>query len=64
MPDGYVDVYEAAEELNISRMTLYRLMEQYGLKKYKFPGNRRTHIKRDDLDRLKEPQEIEGKPAA
>ena len=64
MGERFIDTYAAAEELNISRPTLYRLIEQYGIKKYKIPGNRRTMILRDDLERLGQPQEREGKAAA
>ncbi len=64
MGEQFVDTYAAAEELRISRPTLYRLIEQYGIKKYKVPGNRRTLIRRDDLERLSQPQELEGKAAA
>ena len=64
MGEAFIDTYAAATELGISRPTLYRLMEQYGVKKYKVPGNRRTLIRRDDVDRLRQPQEREGKAAA
>jgi len=65
MGETFIDTYAAAELLNISRPTLYRLIEQYGIKKYKVPGNRRTLIRRDDLERLRQPQELMGKiPAA
>ncbi len=64
MSGNLIDTYAAAEELGISRPTLYRLIEQYGVKKYKLPGNRRTLLRRDDLERLRQPQEREGKAAA
>ena len=66
MAETFIDTYAAAKELGISRPTLYRLMEQYGMKRYKLPGNRRTLIRRDDIDRLRQPQErgTEGKAAA
>jgi excisionase family DNA binding protein len=64
MGDAFIDTYEAAEDLQVSRPTLYRLLEQFAIKKYKVPGNRRTLIRREDLDRLRQPQEREGKAAA
>ena len=64
MGDVFIDTYAAAAELHISRPTLYRLIEQFEIKKYKVPGNRRTLIRREDLERLRQPQEREGKAAA
>jgi excisionase family DNA binding protein len=64
MSEEFIDTYEAAKELKISRPTLYRLIEQRGVKKYKIPGERRTQLRRDDLALLKAPQELEGKAAA
>lgn len=64
MPEEMIDTYDAAQELRISRPTLYRLMEQFGIKKYKIPGNRRTLIRRADMVRLGQPQERESKIAA
>ena len=61
MSQEFVDTYDAAEELRVSRPTLYRLLDQFEIKKYKLPGNRRTLIRRVDLDRLLQPQEREGK---
>lgn len=54
---SFVDVYEAAAELGVSKPTIYRLMKEHQVKRYKFPGNRRTHIRRSDLEKLKLPQE-------
>ncbi len=64
MPEEMIDTYDAAKELHISRPTLYRLMEQFAVKKYKVPGNRRTLIRRADLERLQQPQERDAKIAA
>lgn len=57
MSEELIDVYTAAEELGFSRMTLYRLMKQYGIKRYKIPGRRRMMLRRGDLDALREPRE-------
>ncbi len=64
MADEYIDTYDAAEAMGISRPTLYRLIEQFEIKKYKKPGNRRTLILRTDMARLQQPQERELKIAA
>lgn len=64
MVEEFVDTYDAAEQMGISRPTLYRLIDQYEVKKYKLPGNRRTMIRRDDLERLRQPQEQPKKAAA
>ncbi len=62
MRDELIDLISAAEELGVSRMTVYRLMGRYGMKRYKLPGKRRAMIRRSDLERLKQPQEVDGEP--
>jgi excisionase family DNA binding protein len=58
MSTEFIDTYDAAAEIGVSRPTLYRLIEQRGVKKYKIPGQRRTQIRRADLEILKAPQEL------
>ena len=63
----YIDIETAMRELGVSRVTLYRLMRQFGVKRYKFPGKRRVMVRREDLEPLRQPQErdgAEGKAAA
>lgn len=55
MPEEYIDTYQAAEELGISRATLWKLLARYEMTSYRLPGNRRTLLKRSDVDKLREP---------
>ncbi len=60
MRDELIDLISAAEELGVSRMTVYRLMRRYGMRRYRLPGKRRAMMLRSDLERLKQPQEVDG----
>ena len=62
MRDELIDLISAAEELGVSRMTVYRLMGRYGMRRYRLPGKRRSMILRSDLERLKQPQVVDGEP--
>jgi hypothetical protein len=52
-----VTISDAAMEFQIGRMTLYRLINKHGLKKFKKPGDRRTWIDREALRPLLSLQE-------
>lgn len=60
--EEYLDTYEAATELGISRVTLLRLVKAFGVKRYKIPGKRRTLWKRSDLAVLRQPQPQDEMP--
>lgn len=69
MSEEYIDTYRAAEELGISRATLWRLITARGLTRYRAPGNRRVLLRRRDIEALREPvpitkREPRGKAAA
>lgn len=51
----YLSVNEMAEEFSISRSSAWRWIREGGLQTYRFVGDRKTYVKRDDLDRLREP---------
>ena len=57
--EEWVDLYTAAEELNITRQTLYRLIDQFTIERFRRPGQRRVMIRRVDLERMKEPVPID-----
>ena len=51
----YISADDAARELGVSRATFWRLMAARGVTRYKLPGERRSFIRRDDLERLGQP---------
>ena len=55
MDEDYIDTYAAAEELGMSRATLWKLIKDRGIKRYRMPGNVRTLIRRSDLTALRQP---------
>ena len=62
MSEEYVDLYQAAEELGVTRQTLYRLMKERDLPRFRRPGNIRTMMRRTDLEQLRQPVRIDDAP--
>ena len=60
-PEGYIDLYDTAAELGVSMATLWNLLKRYDIVRYKFPGKRRAVIKREDLEKLRQPIPL-GRP--
>ena len=60
--EQWVDLYAAAEEMGVTRQTLYRLLDQFEVERFRRPGQRRVVIRRADLERLKEPIPVETPP--
>jgi len=58
--EEWVDLYAAAGELNVTRQTLYRLLDQFAIERFRRPGQRRVMIRRADLERMKEPIPIDA----
>jgi excisionase family DNA binding protein len=56
--EGWIDLYAAADELGVTRQTLYRLLDQFEVERFRRPGQRRVMIRRADLERLKTPVPI------
>ena len=50
-----IAVDEAAEELGVSRATVWNWIRRYELPTYRRPGERRTLLRRADVARLAEP---------
>lgn len=59
--EGYTSVGQVATELGVSEATVWNLIRQHELDRYKFPGNRKTWIARDDIAKLKQPIKL-GSP--
>ena len=51
----YLDVYEVAEQLGVSVPTVWNLIKRHGLIRYKLPGQRRTMLRAEDVERLRQP---------
>ena len=67
MRDEYVSVDEAASMLGISRATAWKWMRRHGIETFRVLGDRRTLIRREDVERMRQPVPIEalkGKAAA
>jgi len=58
--DDYLTVEEGAGDLGVSEATMWNLIKQHEIDRYRFPGNRRTHIKREDLERLRQPIKLDA----
>lgn len=58
--DEYANVKEAASELGVSEATIWNLLRTRNIDRYRFPGSRETKIKREDLDRLRQPVKLES----
>jgi hypothetical protein len=55
MAEEFIDTYAAAEELKMSRATLWRVMRERDIQRFKIPGDRRSLIRRTDLEALRQP---------
>ena len=61
---GWLNVSEAAKYLQVSRETIYKLMEQGVLPYTKIRGLQRRRIKKEDLQALFERFEVNDKKSA
>ena len=59
MSKDYVSVDEAAADLGVSRGTLWKWIKRQELPTFRFLGERRTFIRREDVDRLRGPIPVE-----
>jgi len=65
MGQDFLSVDEAAAEVGVSRATLYKWIKRNEIGTFRILGDRRTLMRRADVDRLKEPVPIgEAKKAA
>lgn len=55
MPQDYMSVDEAAEELEVSRATMWKWIKDRSIPTFRILGDRRTLVKRADLETLKQP---------
>jgi excisionase family DNA binding protein len=59
MSKDYLSVDEAAGELGVSRATLWKWLKRHNIGTFRLLGNRRTLVRRADVEKLKEPMPIE-----
>ncbi len=55
----YMSVDEAAAELGISRATVWKWLRRHEVKTFRVLGDRRTLVRRADVEQLREPIPIE-----
>ncbi len=53
--DEYIDTYAAAEELGVSRATIWNLIRRHNVERFRIPGELRTVIRRSDLQKMRQP---------
>jgi excisionase family DNA binding protein len=58
--EDYLSVDEAAAELQVSRATLWKWLRRHELATFRVLGDRRTLIRRTDLETLKQPVPVSG----
>lgn len=51
----YLDIYEVAELLGVSVATVWNLIKQHEVIRYKLPGQRRTMLRVEDVERMRRP---------
>jgi excisionase family DNA binding protein len=51
----YISVDEAADEIGVSRATFWKWIKRYEVPTFRFMGERRTFVRREDVAKLKEP---------
>ncbi len=59
MTEGYVSVDEVADEIGVNRVTVWKWVKRYELPTFRFLGERRTFLRCEDVDRLRQPVPVE-----
>ena len=57
--EEYLSADEAAEHLGISRSYFFRLVKQYGLRRYKRALSRQVFFKKEDIEGVKKPRPVD-----
>lgn len=53
--EEFIDTYAAAEEIGVSRATIWNLIKKYQIERFRMPGELRTVIRRSDMAKLRQP---------
>jgi excisionase family DNA binding protein len=59
MGKDYLSMDEAAAELGVSRATLWKWLKRHDIGMFRLLGDRRTLVRRADIEELKQPIPIE-----
>jgi hypothetical protein len=51
---NYIALEDAAQELKVTRSTLYYYRQQFGIELQRFPLDKRKYFKMEDFKRIKE----------
>ena len=55
MSEELIDTYSAANEVKMSRATLWRLLRERDIERFRLPGDRKSLIRRRDMETLRQP---------
>ena len=61
--ERYYDVYEVAELLGVSVPTVWNLIRRHEVIRYKLPGEKRTMLRAEDVERIRQPIPREDRKA-
>jgi excisionase family DNA binding protein len=53
--DQYISVDEAAEEMGVSRATIWKWIARQEMQTFRFVGDRRTFVRKEDIDQIRGP---------
>ncbi len=53
--EEFIDTYAVAEEIGVSRATVWNLIKKYQIERFRLPGELRTVIRRSDLAKMRQP---------
>lgn len=58
MDSTYMTVDEAAEFLGMQRSTVWKWLKRYDIPRYRIAGDRRSYLKKTDVEKILTPQPI------
>ena len=64
MDDTYMTIEEAAGYLGMQRSTLWKWLKRYDVPRYRIAGDRRSYLKKSELEIIQTPQPVPVKKAA
>jgi excisionase family DNA binding protein len=59
MPENFLTVDDAAKEIGVHRVSIWKAIRRLDLPTFRFLGERRTFLRREDVDQLRAPIPIE-----
>lgn len=59
MSEEYIAVDHAAVKSSVSRATMWKWIKRHEMATFRFMGDRKTYIRRDDLAKLSEPIQVD-----